>query len=374
MTDALTLSTYFGERDRTGGRLLADALLDIYGADRIRASLLLRGAAGFGAVHHLHTDRLLSLSIDLPVVSVAVDVPERIESTLAKVLEIKQRGLITLERTRLIPDGLEPRPSPTTQAAIGALAESGAETKLTIVLGRRDRVDGRPASVAVCELLHERAIAGATVLLGVDGTRHGRRTRARFFGRNPDVPMMIVAVGSSAALASLLPELGRLARASPVMVEDVRVCKRDGVLLARPHEPPDTDRTGRPVWQKLTLYASESDTHDGRTLHLELIRRLRRTDAAGATSLRGIWGFHGDYQPHGDRLLALRRRVPVVTTLIDRPSTIATSFEIVDDLTRRTGLVTSEIVPAMLAFGPAARIGGLQLADPPSPSAGRAAD
>ena len=153
-------------------------------------------------------------------------------------------------------------------------------------------------------------------------------------------------------------------------IEEVRVCKRDGVVLARPHEPSDTDPAGRPIWQKLTLYASESATHDGHTLHLELLRRLRRTDAAGATSLHGIWGFHGDHAPHGDRLLQLRRRVPVVTTLIDRPSTIARSFEIVDDMTRRTGLVTSEIVPAMLAFGHGVRIGGLQLADPPSAPGG----
>jgi len=41
--------------------------------------------------------------------------------------------------------------------------------------------------VAVTDLLHRRAIAGATVLLGVDGTSGGRRVRARFFARNADV-------------------------------------------------------------------------------------------------------------------------------------------------------------------------------------------
>ncbi|HEY5196651.1 MAG TPA: DUF190 domain-containing protein [Solirubrobacteraceae bacterium] len=359
MTDALKLSTYFGERDRSGGRLLADALLDIYGTDRIRASLLLRGAAGFGAIHHLHTDRLLSLSVDLPVVTVAVDLPERIEATLAKVLEIKQRGLITLERTRLVSG------DPVDQAGPSTPGEVDAETKLTLVLGRLDRVGRRPAFVAVCDLLHQNAIAGATVLLGVDGTRNGRRARARFFDRNPDVPMIVIAVGSSAAIATVIPELGRLTHDPLVILEQVRVCKRDGVLLTGPHQPPDTDGAGRAVWQKLTLYTSESATHDGRTLHLELLRRLRRTDAAGATSLRGVWGFHGDHAPHGDRLLQLRRRVPVVTTLIDRPSRIAGSFEIVDDLTRETGLVTSEIVPAMLAISHTDRVGDLQLADPP---------
>jgi Uncharacterized ACR, COG1993 len=62
--DCLKLTTYFGERDRTEDGLLADRLLDIYGEHRIQASVLLRGAEGFGVLHHLHTDRLLSLSED----------------------------------------------------------------------------------------------------------------------------------------------------------------------------------------------------------------------------------------------------------------------------------------------------------------------
>jgi PII-like signaling protein len=32
-----------------------------------------------------------------------------------------------------------------------------------------------------------------------------------------------------------------------------------------------------------------------------LIRRLRREGAAGATSLRGLWGYHGDHRPHAER-------------------------------------------------------------------------
>ena len=100
--DCLKLTTYFGERDRVGKRLLADELLDVYGGHRLQASILLRGTEGFGRLHHLHTDRLLSLSEDLPAVSVAVDTRERIESLLGAVLERTHKGLVTLERARLL--------------------------------------------------------------------------------------------------------------------------------------------------------------------------------------------------------------------------------------------------------------------------------
>jgi PII-like signaling protein len=351
--DCLTLTTYFGERDRTPEGLLADELLALYGEHRVAASVLLRGAEGFGRLHHMRTDRLLSLSEDLPVVSIAVDRRERIEALLEPLLQIERRGLVTLERTRLLTGEI---------GEVQLPEELQEATRLTVYVGRRERIEGRPAFAAICELLHQRGIAGASVLLGVDGTRSGRRLRAGFFSRNAEVPTAIVAVGSGERIAEALPELGGLLSEPLLTLERVRVCKRDGQLLATPHELPARDERGLELWQKLTVYSSQSATHGGRPLHLQLIRRLRESDAAGATTLRGIWGFHGEHPPHGDRLLQIRRRVPVVTIAIDTPERTAQAFRIVDELTAEHGLVTSEMVPALSAMSAAETHGGLRLA------------
>jgi PII-like signaling protein len=351
--DCLKLTTFFGERDRTPDRLLGDELFDIYGEHQIQASILLRGAEGFGRLHHMHTDRLLSLSDDLPVVSIAVDERERIESLVRSVLQVKRRGLITLESAHLLSGEIRPADVP------DHLTE---DIKLSVYVGRRERVSRVPAFVAVCDLLHRRGIAGASVLMGVDGTARGRRSRARFFSGNAEVPMLISAIGSGEQIGSILPELGGLLRDPLLTLQGVRVCKRDGVLLATPHELPARDEHGLALWQKLTVYTSQSAKHDGRPVNLEIIRRLRQSEAAGATSLRGIWGFHGDHAPHGDKLLQIVRHVPVVTIVIDSPQRIAQSFEIIDQLTGERGLVTSEMVPAMMAMSATEKRGGLQLA------------
>ena len=185
-----------------------------------------------------------------------------------------------------------------------------------------------PGYRGVVALLHAHGVEGATVLLGVDGTVHGTRARATFFGRNEDVPVMIIAVGDGARIAGVLPALGDMLERPLVTLERVRICKRDGVPLAAPE--------GR---NKLMVYG-------GAPLAGELVRRLRRAGAAGATSLRGIWGYHGDHAPHGDTRWQVRRHVPVVTVLVDTPERIARWFAIVDELTAETGLVTSEIVPS----------------------------
>jgi PII-like signaling protein len=352
--DCLKLTTYFGERDRTEDGLVADELMDIYGGHRIAASILLRGAEGFGRLHHLHTDRLLTSSEDLPVVSIAVDERVRIESMLSLLLQVEHRGLITLERARLLSGKI---------GHVQLPEELNEATKLTIYVGRQERVDRTPAFVAICDLLYRRGIAGATVLLGVDGTRSGRRARAKFFGRNVDVPMMVIAVGAGDQIASVLPALGELVHEPLMTLERIRVCKRDGELLAEPHELPGTDEHGLALWQKLMVYTSHSACHNGRPAHLEIVQRLQReTDAAGATALRGIWGFHGDNAPHGDRIFQIQRNVPVCTVVIDRPERIAHSFRIIDEITSEHGLVTSEMVPAAQAMSESETRGGLRLA------------
>jgi PII-like signaling protein len=350
----LKLTTYFGERDRTAGGLLGDELLDIYGAAGVQASILVRGAEGFGGLAQLRTDRLLSLSEDLPVVSIAVDRRERIESLLERVSRIERRGLMTLERARLLSGEI---------GGVRLPEELGEATKLTLYVGRKERVGRRAAFAAVTDLLQRRGISGASVLLGVDGTRHGRRARARFFARNGEVPTMIVAVGSGETIAGVLPELGRLLREPLMTLERVRLCKRDGRLLATPHELPRTDEHGLAMWQKLMIYTSHAATTGGRALHQEIVRRLRESGAAGATVLHGIWGFHGEHAPHGDRLFQIQRHVPVLTVAIDTPERTARSFQIIDELTAEHGLVTSEMVPAMSAMSEREQRGGLRLAD-----------
>jgi PII-like signaling protein len=285
--------------------------------------------------------------------SIAVDQRERIEAMLELILQVKRRGLITLERARLLSGDIGPVQLP---------EQLGEATKLTVYIGRQERVFRVPAFAALCDLLHRRSIAGATVLLGVDGTRRGRRARAKFFARNSEVPMLVIAVGSGAQIAQVLPELGGLLREPVLTLERVRVCKREGELLAAPHELPGTDEHGLAMWQKLMVYSSHGATHNGHPLHLEIIRRLRQSQSACATCLRGIWGFHGDRPPHGDRFLQVRRHVPVVTITVDTPERTAAAFQIIDELTTEHGLVTSEMVPAMSAMSETEQRGGLRLA------------
>jgi PII-like signaling protein len=368
--EGLRLSAYFGERDRAQGRLLSDALMDVFERHRVRTSVLLRGIEGFGIKHRLQTERLLTLSEDLPLLALALDAPACIEAVLEDVRALSGDGVLTLERARLLGGGRDPvaltpgragtGPGAPTPTAPGAAAPEAV--KLTIYVGRQERVGARAAYLAIVDCLHRHGVAGASVLLGLDGTLDGARRRARFFARNAQVPLMIQSVGEHASIVSALAELWALLERPAVTLERVRVCKRDGELLSEPLRPPAADEAGRAYWQKLVVYASEQSRFEHQPLHSALIRRLRQQGAAGATALRGQWGYHGEHQPHGEAFWSIRRHVPVLTVLLDTPANMQRWFEIVDQMTAETGLVTSEIVPALRAAGPAVEHGGLELA------------
>ncbi len=349
----LKLTAYFAERTRTDRGWLGDRLLEICERHALATSVLLRGAEGFGRHQVLQTERLLSLSDDLPVVLVAVDTRERIEAALPEVGAITQHGLLTLERAQLLTGRLE---------TVVPLEERHAETKLTVYCGRHERVGGQPAFVAIVDLLRSRDVTGATVLLGVDGTAHGVRQRARFFHGNAQVPLMIVAVGDGAAIGELVPEITARLDRPLLTLERVRVCKARGRRLADPHRLDAPAQAGLPMWAKLTVYADQGTRHAGRPVYVEIVRRLRQAQAGGATVLQGIWGYDGDRPPHGDKLLSLRRHVPTATIIVDTPERSRGWFEIVDELTDEGGVVTSELVPAFRARGEWGETGGLRLA------------
>ena len=348
-TEYLKLTTYFAERLRSGDRFLADALLDLYGQSTVATSVVLRGIASFGPHHVLRSDQTLSGSEDTPIVIAAVDRADKIAPLADRAVAMTTRGLVTLERARM---AIEPNPASTLDTV-----------KLTLYVGRQDRVSGLPAHQVICDVLYRHGFAGAAAFLGVDGTRHGQRHRARFFSRNVDVPVMIIAIGTSQQATAAIPELDAILRRPLRTLERVQLCKRDGELIARPAALPAVDANNRALWQKLMVHTSEATLHDGVPIHRAIVQRLFAANAAGgATVLRGVWGFHGDHKPHGDKMIQLTRQVPVTTIVVDSPDRIAASFDVIDEVTARHGLVTSELVPALVSIDNGERRGGTSLA------------
>jgi PII-like signaling protein len=98
---------FVGESDRveTGsykGKPLYMGLLLFLRERGFAGATVLRGIAGFGASARLHTDRVLRLSIDLPMVVEVVEREEKIQEILPELDELVGGGLVTMEKVRVL--------------------------------------------------------------------------------------------------------------------------------------------------------------------------------------------------------------------------------------------------------------------------------
>ena len=93
---------FIGESDKYHGRPLYQALLERLRGKGLAGATVLRGVAGFGASSTLHTDKVLRLSLDLPIIIEVVETEETIQGVLPTLDEMIGGGLITLERARVI--------------------------------------------------------------------------------------------------------------------------------------------------------------------------------------------------------------------------------------------------------------------------------
>lgn len=93
---------HIGESDRWHGKLLYEAIVELFRREGFSGATVLRGVGGYGSTSRYHTDKILRLSQDLPIVVELVEDPERIERILPKLDEMIGGGLITLEKVRVI--------------------------------------------------------------------------------------------------------------------------------------------------------------------------------------------------------------------------------------------------------------------------------
>ena len=93
---------HIGESDKWHGKPLYEAIVELLRKEGFSGVTVLRGVAGYGGSSVYHTDKILRLSQDLPVILEVVEFTERIEQILSRLDEMVEGGLITLEKVRVI--------------------------------------------------------------------------------------------------------------------------------------------------------------------------------------------------------------------------------------------------------------------------------
>ncbi|MBK6764608.1 MAG: DUF190 domain-containing protein [Micrococcales bacterium] len=99
---AMRLSIYLGESDQWHHRPVYTEIVHRAHAAGLAGASVLRGIEGYGASSRIHTNRLLSLSEDLPVVIVIVDSHDKIDAFLPELDELITEGLVIMDPVEVI--------------------------------------------------------------------------------------------------------------------------------------------------------------------------------------------------------------------------------------------------------------------------------
>ena len=93
---------FIGESDRFQGQPLYEALVEMFRKEGFAGATVIRAVSGFGAHSVYHTQKLLTLSSDLPLIVEVVDSQTKIDSIMPRIDAMMGGGMITLENVRVI--------------------------------------------------------------------------------------------------------------------------------------------------------------------------------------------------------------------------------------------------------------------------------
>ena len=100
--EQILMRIFIGESDRFEHKPLYEVLVEMLHSGGVAGATVLRGVCGFGANRVYHTQKLLDLSANLPLVVEVIDTQEKIDAILPHLDAMMTGGMITLEKVTVL--------------------------------------------------------------------------------------------------------------------------------------------------------------------------------------------------------------------------------------------------------------------------------
>jgi len=100
--DSILLRIYVNEMEKWQHKPLYEAIVLKARELQLAGATVLRGPMGYGKSAHLHTAKILDLSVNLPLVIEIVDSEAKINAFLPVIDEMIASGLVTMEKVKVL--------------------------------------------------------------------------------------------------------------------------------------------------------------------------------------------------------------------------------------------------------------------------------
>jgi PII-like signaling protein len=221
---AVKVSIYLSEGSTHQGAATYSSILDFLFFRGVAGATVLKGVAGFGADHHLHSSSLVDISDRLPLKIEFIETREKVEELLPMLEEMAGSGLIELQETEVAKAATHSSPGKT-PASTHVKIEGKAQL-MQIMIGESDQWKGRPLYEALVQTLRAHDLAGVTVYRGILGYgAHRRVHKDKPFHLSHDSTMMLSIIDTEEKLRAFLPIVEEMVEEGLVVLSAVDVIK-----------------------------------------------------------------------------------------------------------------------------------------------------
>ena len=99
---AVKVTVYLSDGAKHHGVPVYSAILDFLFHSGVAGATVVKGVAGFGAAHRLHSAHILEISDDLPVKIEFVETREKVDALLPEIEKRVDSGLIEVQETTIV--------------------------------------------------------------------------------------------------------------------------------------------------------------------------------------------------------------------------------------------------------------------------------
>lgn len=238
---AVKVSIYLSEGSGRHGISFYSRILDFLFFRGVSGATVLKGVAGFGADHHLHSAGHLQISDHLPLKIEFIESREKVDELLGKLEELAGSGLIEIQETTVAKPAQPSKVKKLVPA--GHVKIEGKAQMMRIYVGESDRWKERPLHQALVEAMRANDIAGVTVYRGILGYgAHRRMHRDSPLHLSHDSSIMLSAIDTEEKLLAFLPIVEQMVQEGLVVMSDVEIIKYA-------HRPLEIEGRDEPVKQ-----------------------------------------------------------------------------------------------------------------------------
>ncbi len=221
---ALKVSIYLSEGSTHHGAATYSTILDFLYFRGVSGVTVLKGVAGFGADHHIHSASVVEISDHLPVKVEFIETPEKVNELLSKLEEMVGTGMIEVQETTIA------KPAQTTERKPTQVAKhlkiEGKAKLMQIYIGESDRWQGQPLHEALVRAMRANDLAGATVygaILGYGAHRRVHKEKPLRLSR--DRSIMISVIDVEEKVQAFLPIVDEMVQEGLVVLSEVDIIK-----------------------------------------------------------------------------------------------------------------------------------------------------